>query len=167
MTDWPQPTDPNLTVVALTSDVGPISTQTVLQTITGLAFPIGASSTEMWEFELWLIANSANATMDLKLGVAALPSGATALWGIIPGISTLAGWAGQAIGATQAALTAGGTSLPVASAANGTFGVPAHGVVFGGGTAGNVQFQYAQNTSDGGNLTIKAGTLLKARKVVA
>jgi hypothetical protein len=40
-------------------------------------------------------------------------------------------------------------------------------IVFRGGTLGNMVLQWAQNTSDAGNLVVKKGSVLRAMKVVA
>ena len=39
--------------------------------------------------------------------------------------------------------------------------------IFGGGTAGNVQLQFAQNTSDASNLIVKAGSFMRYTRLVA
>lgn len=155
--------DPAVTRAVLTATVGPIASQTTLQNITGLALPIGASATEIWLLELFLRVNAANTAMDLKLGFT-VPTGAALSWGIAGGmIGEVPAWGGRA--ATQTPLAFANAAGTITVATNvGNQGVIVVATVFGGGTAGNVQPQYAQATSDAGNLSIVNGSFLRATK---
>lgn len=156
---------PQVAVVA--SDVTHAQSNTTLSNITGLTFTIGASATEVWFFEGFLMVNAASGTPDLKLAVSTgLPSGATGLWGV----STLlgAGFFGAAAAAgAPLVLTSAATSITGIGTVNGTTGVSYFGFIFGGGTGGAIQSKFAQNTSDASDLIIKAGSFLRFTKIAA
>lgn len=147
----------------LASNLTAINTQTTLQSITGLQLAISASATEIWLVKWWLLIQAANATMDFKWGLS-VPTACTAKGGSTT--SAVGGWAmpvpatGGTVLLTQATTGAEGT-------ANGAQGLLIAYIVFGGGTAGNVIPQYAQNTSDAGNLQILAGSAMEATKLAA
>lgn len=148
----------------LGADLAAITAQTVLQKIEGLAFEIGASATEVWRFDELLLVNEPNTEMDLKLGLSG-PAGATASWAPISNgvggsfVAVAAATTAAIIGAIGTEFTMGGV--------NGTFGIMASGLIFGGGTAGKVIPMYAQATSNAGNLKILKGSMLEARKIRA
>lgn len=144
---------------ALAADLGSISAQTTLQTLAGLAVPIGASATEMWRLFILLRLNAANITMDAKFGFS-VPAAATMKWGTTGGV--VAGWGGVLSGSTPAALLAESDTVAIGSPANADFGLALNAIVFGGGISGNVQLQYAQNTSDAGNLQVLKGSCVEA-----
>jgi hypothetical protein len=147
----------------LAADVGPIASQTTLQNITGLALPIGSSATEKWLMELFLRVSAANGTMDLKLGFT-VPTGCTLSWGILGGmIGEVPAFGARAAAQTPLTLATQSATITVATHA-GNSAVAVAAIVYGGGTAGNVQPQYAQATSDAGNLTIPVGSLMRATK---
>lgn len=158
--------NPQVLTAVLGADVGPISLQTALQNITGLGLAIGASATEVWLVKYWLLVNAANATMDVKFGFT-VPAACTMQFGTTAGLSSeVPSWGARNVaGAPQTILTASGNAVPGTAA--GTIGIGLTGVVFGGGTAGTVQVQYAQNTSDAGNLSISKGSIMEATKVAA
>ena len=152
-------------LVALTADASAISANTTPGNI-GLSFNIGSSSTEMWFWEAFLRFTAANTTMDCKVGIA-VPTAATASWGMgyIAG-ATMPGFEAMITSGTlTAVLTAAGTQA-VASA-SGEFFVGMSGWIFGGGTAGAVNIQAAQNTSDPGNLVPKKGSWIRYTQVAS
>jgi hypothetical protein len=150
----------------LTADMAAISSQTTLQNVTGLGVAIGASSTEIWRIYFQLVLNSAEVgtTMDAKFGFT-FPSGATMLWGATGAV--VAGWGGVLSSSTPAVLLDQTQTLAIGSPSNAFFGFAGYALVFGGGTAGTIQLQYAQNTSVASNLTVKKGSLVTARKLAA
>lgn len=150
----------------LTSNVGPVKETTTLADITGLGLAVGASSTEVWRVSYWLLVEAANTTMDSKFGFT-VPASCTGRWGgIVAGSGTEAGWATAVASVTPSvALALSGTSAFGTRA--GVAGFPITALVYGGGTAGTVQIQYAQNTSDAGNLTILKGSVMEAVRVAA
>lgn len=139
-----------------------INSQLVMQNITDLFFDIGSSATEVWLAKIYLLVTAANAAMDLKVGLAAGPVGAVAYFGV-------------AASAANEWVTGGPSSTAVsplgfnASKALGTLaGVSAYpltALIKGGGTAGAVQLQFAQNTSDAGSLTLMANSVMEYYKV--
>jgi hypothetical protein len=156
-----------VTLQALSADVGPITAQTVLQNITGLGLAIGNSATEIWVMDLTLAVFSANATMKAKFGFT-VPAGCTMLWGGFIGTSTAqGGWGQTAVSNTPLGLLTESQTMPQGSAANANFGVLARAFIYGGGTAGTVQAQYAQVNSDAGALKVLKGSYMQARKMVA
>jgi hypothetical protein len=148
----------------LAADITAIQSQTTLQDVTGLGVSIGASSTEIWLVRYTVRLNAANTTMDLKLGFTG-PASCTLKWGTTGGV--VAGWGGVASGSTPAALLTESDTLSVGSPAAADFGAVIEAIVFGGGTAGTVQLQYAQNTSDAGTLQVKKGSCVEAIKLAA
>ena len=152
------------TYAALSSDVSK-SADATLTNVTGLAVPIGASATEVWWIEAFLrVVGSAQAD-DLKLGWTG-PAGATMLWDLLASVTNRGFTQNTTLSGTPTTLTAIGGTVSVAVIAN-EMGVSLAGWLFGGGTAGNLQLQYAQNTSGGGTLSIKAGSLIRATKLAA
>ena len=139
-------------------------TNNTLADITGLAVPITTSATETWFFEAFLKMTGANSAMDMKFGMT-VPTSTTATWG--PLVKTTAGGFVQIEstgGTAVAALTQSDTQT--FATINGTFLVALAGFIYGGGTAGNVQLQFAQNTTDASNLTVVAGSWMRATKLV-
>lgn len=149
------PAVPHTTII--TANLTAIASQTTLQNATGLSMSIGSSATEIWFVEAWILASTANATMDIKFALTG-PTGATGTGGVVGGSN--GGWDTSGTAGTPAVAVGLGTAVPIGSAV-GTSGYPLAWTVFGGGTAGTIQLQYAQNTSDAGNLQILAGSFLR------
>lgn len=150
----------------LASDFNFTVSNTTLQSITGMAFDIGASATEIWLVEVFMELTAANTTMDSKFGFATLPSGATLRLGGVANGANGPAYGVSAVGVTPGTLGVGTQAVPAGSA-SGTYGVLLVAKIYGGGTGGTVQLQGAQNTSDGGQLTAKAGSVLRATKIKA
>lgn len=125
-----------------------------------LLWAIGTN--EVWWFDLYLLVNAANATMDIKLQWS-VPTGATMTWGGL-GTNTNCTWANAPVsGSPNAFLTAG--SIPSFGTLAGSTGYIFTGVVVADGThTGNVTLQWAQNTSDAGNLVLLANSFIKATR---
>jgi hypothetical protein len=174
MGDWTPTTLPAVAAAALSADMAAITANTVLEDITGLGLAIGASTTEIWLVKWWLLVAAANATMDIKFGMT-LPAGATMKWGSeaaagTSGNSPGAVWGAAPVAASSGLLGSGASSLVIgtltAVAAN-PMGIHFTAIVFGGGTAGLIQPQFAQNTSDAGALQILKGSLMEASKLAS
>ena len=131
-------------VVRKTSDQTLTQSSETLQNVTDMLFAIGAN--EVWSFNLIVMGNS-GATPDTKIGWA-LPSGATMWW----------------------------TSMTSSAAENSasTFILPGGSVdrrdwficmVFNSTTAGNVQLQAAQNTSDASDTKVLTNTSIIAHRI--
>jgi hypothetical protein len=152
-------------VAVLSADMTAISAQTTLQNVTGLGLAIGASATEIWRVTYWLLTTAANTTMDLKLGFT-VPASCTMKWATFGLNSEIPSWATRGASNTPNAILAeSGTTSP--ATLGGTQGTTITALVFGGGTAGTVQLQYAQNTSDAGNLQVLKGSMMEAIRVAA
>lgn len=133
-----------------------ITAQTTLQTLTGLGVAIGTSATERWLVRYTLLISTANADMDIKLGVT-VPASTTARWGSGEGV---------AAGAAPV-LLADQTGTVVLGSGIGVVGAFITAVVLGGATAGTFQIKYAQNTSDAGELQVLAGSCMEATRLAA
>jgi hypothetical protein len=154
----------NVSTAVLTSDVGPIASQTALTDITGLGLTIGGSATEIWRVTWWLIVEAANATMDARFGFT-VPTGTTMKWGVLGGLAdAVASWSGRAVASIPITALIESNQISLGTAV-GISLVPLTAVVFSGNTAGNVQPRFAQSTSDPGNLKIDKGSLMEATKV--
>lgn len=160
------PAGAGLTTAVLTSSLGAINTQTTLQDITGLPLAISASATEIWLVKYWLIVSAANATMDLKIGFT-VPASCTMQGGAISGSAIQAnGWTNAPVANSPLAIATQATTLTFGTA-NLTNGIFLSYLVFGGGSSGNVQIRYAQNTSDAGSLQVLKGSSFEATKLAA
>lgn len=143
----------------LSADTSNVSASTTLVD-SGLQVAIGASSTEIWLAEFFILVSAANATMDAKFGLS-VPASCTAQWGTSAGLgSEIAGFADRSAANTKTLLNNEGATTSVATGA-GTSGTGLVAVIFGGGTAGNVKLQFAQNTSDAGNLKLLKGSSVR------
>lgn len=136
-----------------------VAASTTLQDDNDLFLPIGSGS-ELWWFRLILLINAPNNAMDVKLGWT-VPAGTTMSWGAMANGTFLVV---STASAPTAVITAAGTST--SGSFNGTWLAEFGGVIVGAGTAGNVQLQWAQNTSDAGNLTFMKGSVLLAKRLV-
>jgi hypothetical protein len=124
---------------------------TTLQNITDMLFPIGANET--WEFTILFVSNSGT-TPDLKVFFTD-PSGAThhaMILGQNAGGGTTIDW----ITDTARSVRGGASDIMIAMI---------RGIVVNGATAGHVQFQAAQNTSDASDTKILANSLIIARQI--
>jgi len=121
-----------------------IDTSTTFQDDDELFVALTANLNYAWQ--LWLFVTS-GAVPDIKTAWT-LPAGAT-------GQHSSANW-GSSGGSATANMTA---SDPLATG-GGVQWVPFTGRVIMAGTAGNMQLQWAQNTSDAGDTTVLAGSVL-------
>lgn len=137
-----------------------ITATTTLQNDDELLFPVDASS--VYCFEILLLLVAPNTAADWKIGWA-VPASATMFWdpenlqGTIP-------WAANTTTSNPPALSTEGSSFSF-SGGVGPSGMFARGVVVTAGTSGNVQFKWAQSTSDAGNSTVKANSFIRYRKI--
>lgn len=141
---------------------------TAFQSLTGMAFNIGASATEQWLVQIWVPLNAVNATMDSKWQFS-VPAAATYVLGgagasNLGSMASSTAWGIQGPASNGPALST--TTLQVGTAAA-IIGVAMTAILYGGGTAGTVQLQGAQNTSDANQLTAKNGSVLTALKIAA
>ena len=124
-----------------------------------LVWAIGTGN-ERWNFLLTLYITAVNATMDFKCNFT-YPTGTTILWNAF---ASQSGSPQSSSGVIATGTTAVAVLTEASTLAFGTLGgtqsVMLHGTVFGATTAGNIQFQWAQNTSDANNLSLLAGSNL-------
>lgn len=125
---------------------------------------IPAEANKTYDVEVRLLLTSGSGTPDWKFGWS-LPAGATIYWG--PGQYSSAGkWDGVSIASGPTAIFQGSDVA--------TFGSTGSAIVYGlrlkatlviAGTAGDVALQWAQNTSDGSNNTVKENSFIRYTEV--
>jgi hypothetical protein len=147
---WSDCVDGFTSITKLTDQVAN-SNSTALQNDNTLYFSMAASTT--YVFDAWIPVNASNATADFKWGIT-VPTGTTFN---VSGTSN-AGICGVVSSGSSCAYT---TTNPV------TMMVKLTGVATTGTTAGNLQFQFAQNTATTGAFpVIKKGAILSWRKTL-
>jgi hypothetical protein len=119
-----------------------------------LKFAVAAN--EKFLFQVWLYTTSANST-PCMVYTASGPSGSTVVWSP-PDVYTSAGGTANSTGAT------GGTTLTHFVDGNTRIAVM-FGTITNGSTAGDLQIQWAQNTSSATATTVKAGSYIYGIKV--
>jgi len=137
----------------VSADVIHATTDTTLSNITGLLVAIGSSATEIWYFDAILLAQSNGAAADFKYGWT-VPASCTMKWLNMDDIGVAIGVAASAVATESGTLSAGGSNLTTIQRYC--------GMIFGGGTSGNVQMQFAQNTSSANTTNILKGSTLRA-----
>jgi hypothetical protein len=120
-----------------------VNNSTTLVNDTHLFWPVEIN--QVWFVQAWLMIDTGT-TPDIKVGWT-LPGGATMRWGFLSG-DTVAGnvpqWGWNNV--TTATLATTGTLAQAGSGAGVVNGLNFTGIAAIGGTAGNVQLQWAQNT---------------------
>lgn len=132
-----------------------VTSSTTLVNDTQLKFAVAASETFI--FQAWLYTFAADGTPDIKVTFTG-PAGSTVFWS-----------SSQVIFNAAAATT---LTVVAAGAATGDLFVDAnfraiqlYGTILNGGTAGDLQFQFAQNTSSANGTSVKAGSSIFGIKV--
>lgn len=149
-----------VTVVRKTADET-VTNSTTLQDDNHIVLPVLANET--WHFRLVLFLTAPDTDPDWKFGWT-VPASATMLWSFTSGVATIASFSAQATTGTPAAmLTEGGTATMGSQNVN--HGAVVEGVIRVAGTAGNVQFQWAQNTADLVGSTILEDSHIIARRI--
>ena len=141
-----------------------VTSSTSLQDDDTLLFAIGANET--WEYEFVVFANGSTAG-DIKVAVDG-PTGSAGTYGT-PACMSLAATGAEADPAAKVP-PAQGTAPTSVGYGCGTFAstngpIIIKGLAINGGTAGNVVFRWAQNTSDGTATTVVGNSYLIARQV--
>jgi len=146
-------------IVVATTDTSRTSNTTLLS-VTDLAIALEANTT--YAFDMFL-AYDAGVTGDIKCAFT-VPSGASISWA---GWGLTTGTTGSFGDMTAQRADGSGTTLAFGGSATlaGVLACAPRGYVTTGGTTGNLQFQFAQNTSNGTATTIKSGSWLRAQKV--
>ena len=110
---------------------------------------------EVWEFETYLMVTAGSATPDFKLAFTT-PSGATLRWSA--SLYTSAGSAYSGV------ITASAAAIGFPTTGTVTETVLVKGIVVNGATAGNLQMQFAQFTSNAQAITVNQNSYMKASK---
>jgi hypothetical protein len=135
---------------ARTTAATTFTSSTTYADITGLLLPVATNS--VYKLDGWLRITGANATHDLKLQIV-LPAGATIAWSAIGGNTAISAQPTTVdLGITTA------TNLGARGTFAGSTSILLTGFITTGATAGSVQLQGAQNTSDPGVLSFDAGS---------
>lgn len=132
-----------------------VTSSTTLVNDTHLKFAVAASETYI--FQLWLYTYAADGTPDIKVTCAG-PAGSTVLWSSSQVIFN------AAAATTLTSVNTSGVSADLFVDANNR-AIQLYGTIANGGTAGDLQFQWAQNTSSANSTTIKAGSSIFGIKV--
>ncbi len=130
-----------------------VNTSAVLQNDNELLFPILAN--EVWAFEIFLIWLS-GVTPDIKFAIT-VPSG-TLHWQIV---DYMAG--GSTVSLVK--VNVSGTASTAEGGGTAIYSSILRGVIANGATPGNVQLQWAQNTSNASDTKVKANSYLIAYKL--
>lgn len=132
-----------------------LTSSTTVQADDHLVIAIGAS--EAWEFEAFILCTSTSTTPDIKYTFTA-PAGATITW-----FSRTQNIANTTV-TDNAAITASGTTLALGMAASATYVIRIRGFITNSTTAGNLQFEWAQNNSSATATDVLINSFLKAGK---
>ena len=139
-----------------------INTNAVLQNDDELLFAVAAN--EIYQLDLTVYITAANTTMDFKCGWT-VPAGTTMLWAPLSTSTTAdpAFWS-VPVASTPVGLLTESSSYSLGTLA-GTNGVVFRALVTVSSTAGNVQFQWAQNTSNASNLSVLKGSNIQLKRL--
>lgn len=121
------------------------------------------AANEVWWVEAALRVNAANATMDAKFGWS-VPAGTTMEWGTVSATNNVGGFVSAPVGTTPANIRTQADTNSVGTR-GGTSGTLLAGWVFVGATAGNVTLQWAQDTTDAGDLKLLAHSFLRLTRL--
>ena len=132
-----------------------VTSSTTLVNDTQLKFAVAANETYI--FQAWLYTYAADGTPDIKTTFTG-PAGSTVLWS-----------------SSQVIFNASGATTLTVVAPGGTVGdffvdanlraIQLYGTILNGSTAGDVQLQWAQNTSSANGTSVKAGSSIFGIKV--
>lgn len=140
--------------VRKSSDQSVTSSTTVVND-SQLKFAVAANETYI--FEAWLYTYAADGTPDIKVTFTG-PSGSTVLWSSSQVIFNAGG------STTLTVVSAGATTADLFVDAN-FRAIQLYGTILNSTTAGDLQFQWAQNTSSANSTTVKAGSYIYGIKV--
>lgn len=151
--------------ISRTGDSTPITSDNTLNDDDTLIIPVKANATYL--FQGFIMANAANANMDIKFGWnVSGPTGTTMKWGGLPGSggATKAGFSASAVSAAPLVLLteSGSQSYGLDT---GDSGLSLAGYIFASSTPGNVVLQWSQSSGDAGALKLLKGSTLLAQRV--
>lgn len=142
--------------IRLTADQALTPSSTVLQNVTNMVVALPTAGTFRWRSTMFY---DASTTADFKFAYT-IPAAATMRWGI-----SALGTAGTTPSYTTA--TASAAALSIGALGVGTVTMARmEGDITMGGTAGNLQMQAAQNTSDATNVNIFSRSYLEIWRVL-
>lgn len=145
-----------------TTDSAAIVSNTALQADAVLT--VAMPTTGRFHFDITLFYDSST-TADFKTTLV-FPAGAACRWGVCGPATTIAAGVGDGVFST---VSASGTTVALGGSGNGAASVlmaTIRGQILMGGTAGNLQVQYAQNTSDPTNTFCRADSRMAVWRVV-
>lgn len=144
-----------------TSDAAPINNSAVLVPDSTLVVALPTAGRYHWNLILYY---DGSVTGDFKLAYT-IPAGASMRWGGIGPATTVASGVGSAqfsvTGTSGTAISYGASGVGTAN----TVMLVSHGAVVMGGTAGNLQVQYAQAVADPTDLVVRASSRLQVWRV--
>jgi hypothetical protein len=116
---------------------------------------LAIAGNEVWEFEAFILCTSTSNAPDIKFTFTA-PAGATISW--------LSSYNESTNLTNNALISASGTTANNAITGGSTGVIRVRGVVVNGATAGNLQFQWSQNSSNGTATQVLTNSFMKAGK---
>ena len=149
---------PLFRVVRKTADET-VNNSATLQNDDHLLLTVGAS--DVWLVDMRLMLSATSTTPDWKFAFT-VPAGATFRWGA-EDLTTIGGWVPVAVGTSAPALSTTGTVT--AGSSGSVHGSHLTGIYVGGGTAGTLQFQWAQNTATVADSKVLTNSCLIATKL--
>lgn len=132
-----------------------VTSSTTLVNDSQLKFAVAANETYI--FQAWLYTYAADGTPDIKVTFTG-PSGSTVLWSSSQVIFNAGG------STTLTVVSSGGTTADLLVDAN-FRAIQLYGTILNSSTAGDVQLQWAQNTSSANGTSVKAGSSIFGIKV--
>lgn len=124
-----------------------------------------AAADGTYSFEAFLLVSSANTTMNLKVGWT-VPAATTMSWGASAPLATeIGGFGSRSIAASSPIVINTAASTPNFRTNTGTVGVGLAGLVVVSSTPGNVVLQWAQNTTDAGDLKLLKNSFLRVTRL--
>lgn len=141
-----------------------LTSNTTLQNDDALTLAVAANAT--YTFRVWMLAvDATDANGDIKFGFT-FPTGATCHFSGKGPHSLLAGGGafgdGEYIGRNTAT---SGSTIASYGLSTSIVGIELTGLLIVGGTAGNLQLQWAQNASDANATTVQAGSFMTLERV--
>jgi hypothetical protein len=145
---------PTIKTVRKSSDQT-VTSSTTLVNDSQLLFAVAANETYI--FQAWLYTFAADGTPDIKVTFTG-PAGSTVFWSSSQVIF-------NAAGSTTLTVVAPGATTADLFVDSNLRAIQLYGTILNGGTAGNLQFQFAQNTSSANGTSVKAGSSIFGIKV--